>query len=87
MPTTDQSQVLKQSNRTRIVACQSLGAVVTISAGYNHVDTKELAKRGQLLANTPDVLTDSVAEIGVILVLECLRGRKSLNTSIAMHWP
>ena len=87
MPTTDQSQVLKHSNRTPKAACQSLGAVVTISAGYNHVDTKELAKRGQLLANTPDVLTDSVAEIGVILVLECLRGRKSLNTSIAIHWP
>lgn len=50
-----------------------LRAVVTISAGYNHVDTEELSRRGILLANTTGALEDSVAEVGVSLVLDCLR--------------
>ena len=50
-----------------------LRAVVTVSAGYNHVDTEELRRRGVLLANSQGALEDSVAEIGVSLVLDCLR--------------
>ena len=50
-----------------------LKAVITISAGYNHVDTEELSRRGILLANTQGALDDSVAEVGVSLVLDCLR--------------
>ena len=50
-----------------------LRSVVSVSAGYNHVDMSALASRGIVLGNTPDVLTDSVAEIGVVLVLDCLR--------------
>ena len=48
-------------------------AVVTVSAGYNHVDTQILSRRGVRLANTPAVLTDSVAEVGVALILATLR--------------
>ena len=36
-----------------------LEAVVTVSAGYNHVDTALLARRGLVLATTPGVLEDS----------------------------
>ena len=54
-------------------AGESLRCVASVSAGYNHVDTSQLASRGIVLGNTPDVLTDSVAEIGVVLVLDCLR--------------
>ena len=50
-----------------------LKAVVTISAGHNHVDTEELSRRGIMLANTQGALDDSVAEVGVSLVLDCLR--------------
>ena len=54
-----------------------LRAVVTVSAGYNHVDTAELSRRGILLANTQGALEDSVAEIGISLILDCLRGVRS----------
>ena len=54
-------------------AGESLRAVVTVSAGYNHVDTEVLVSRGVRLANTPGVLTDSVAEVGVALILATLR--------------
>ena len=50
-----------------------LKAVITVSAGYNHVDTEELSRRGIMLANTQGALDDSVAEVGVSLVLDCLR--------------
>ena len=65
-----------------------LEAVVTVSAGYNHVDTALLARRGLALANTPGVLEDSVAEVGVALVLECLRGVRSQANLVSQgQWP
>ena len=60
-------------DREMVEAGQSLRAVVTVSAGYNHVETEVLASRGVRLANTPGVLTDSVAEIGLALILATLR--------------
>ena len=50
-------------NAELLDAGMDVRAVVTVSAGYNHVDTAELSKRGIMLSNTPDVLTDSVAEV------------------------
>ena len=60
-------------DRDLLEAGQSLRAVVTVSAGYNHVETEVLASRGVKLANTSGVLTDSVAEIGLALILATLR--------------
>lgn len=41
------------------------------AVGVNNIDVKEAAKRGVLIANTPDVLTDTVAEhtFGLILAI------------------
>ena len=50
-------------NTELLDAGKDVRAVVTVSAGYNHVDRVELSSRGILFANTPDVLTDSVAEV------------------------
>jgi len=68
------SSFLKVNSALLEAAGPDLRAVVTISAGYNHVDTEELSRRGILLANTQGALEDSVAEIGVSLILDCLRG-------------
>ena len=68
------SSFLKVNSDLLEAAGPGLRAVVTISAGYNHVDTEELSRRGILLANTQGALEDSVAEIGVSLILDCLRG-------------
>ena len=40
-------------DRELLAAGDCLEAVVTVSAGYNHVDTQEMARRGLLLGNTP----------------------------------
>ena len=67
------SSFLKVDRDLLEAAGPDLKAVITVSAGYNHVDTEELSRRGIVLANTQGALDDSVAEVGVSLVLDCLR--------------
>ena len=53
-----------------------------MSAGYNHIDIAEARARNIALGHTPDVLTDSVAEINIALVLSCLRGIVTAANSV-----
>lgn len=50
-----------------------LKIVSTLSVGYDHIDVEECHKRGVLIGNTPGVLTDSVAELTIALLLATLR--------------
>ncbi|KAI8795353.1 glyoxylate reductase/hydroxypyruvate reductase [Biomphalaria glabrata] len=50
-----------------------LKIVATMSVGYEHIDLQECAKRNILVANTPGVSTDSVAELTVSLLLMTAR--------------
>ncbi|XP_060522127.1 glyoxylate reductase/hydroxypyruvate reductase-like [Cylas formicarius] len=50
-----------------------LKVVATSSSGYNHVDTGELKRRGIKFGNTPDVLSNAVADIAVLLALAASR--------------
>lgn len=47
----------------------SLKIVCNVSVGYNNFDMNELTRRGIMAANTPDVLTDTTADLifGVLL--------------------
>ena len=63
-------------------AGEQLQTVCTMSAGYNHIDVAEARSHNIALGHTPDVLTDSVAEINVALVLACLRGVVSAANSV-----
>ncbi|KAI0945010.1 hypothetical protein AcV7_001658 [Taiwanofungus camphoratus] len=47
----------------------NLRVVSTMSVGYEHVDVQRLSQRGIKLGYTPDVLTDAVADISVMLAL------------------
>ncbi|KAH8918620.1 Formate/glycerate dehydrogenase catalytic domain-like protein [Atractiella rhizophila] len=51
----------------------SLKVVSTMSAGFDHIDIGALKKRNIRLGVTPDVLTDAVADLGVLLVLAAMR--------------
>ncbi|QRW23507.1 D-isomer specific 2-hydroxyacid dehydrogenase, NAD binding domain [Rhizoctonia solani] len=51
----------------------SLKVVSTMSVGYDHVDIAILKARGIKLGFTPDVLTDAVADIAVMLALMASR--------------
>jgi lactate dehydrogenase-like 2-hydroxyacid dehydrogenase len=51
-----------------------LGAIVNFGVGYDSTDVVEAARRGVLVSNTPDVLTDCVADTAVGLVIDVMRG-------------
>lgn len=51
-----------------------LGAVVNFGVGYDSTDVAEAARRGVVVSNTPDVLTDCVADAAVGLVIDVMRG-------------
>jgi hypothetical protein len=51
-----------------------LGAIVHFGVGYDSTDVTEAARRGIAVANTPEVLTDCVADTAVGLVIDVLRG-------------
>ena len=48
-----------------------------MSVGYEHIDVEECQKRGIVVTNTPNVSTDSVAELTVGLLL--LTARRMLE--------
>ena len=55
-------------------ALPDLRAIVNFGVGYDNVDVAEAQRRGIVVSNTPDVLTDAVADLAAVLVLDVLRG-------------
>ena len=54
-------------------AGDSLRVIGTLSVGFDHIDINECRKRGIAVGNTPDVLTDAVAELTLALLLATSR--------------
>lgn len=54
-------------------ACPQLKAVCNIGAGYNNVDVAACTTRGVLVTNTPDVLTETTADLGFALMMATAR--------------
>ncbi|MDT0499915.1 MULTISPECIES: D-glycerate dehydrogenase [unclassified Halomonas] len=54
-------------------AASNLEAIATISVGYDGIPVEELTRRGILLCNTPDVLTETTADTGFALILAASR--------------
>ncbi|MCK5778813.1 MAG: D-glycerate dehydrogenase [Rhodospirillales bacterium] len=55
----------KLSDRVKVIA--------NFSVGYDHVDTEAAKKKGIIVTNTPDVLSDATAEIAILLMLGAAR--------------
>lgn len=68
----------------QIVALPHLEIAATMSVGYDAVDLTGLAARGAQLTNTPDVLTDDVADTAIALMLctwrDMMRGDAHVRT-------
>ncbi|WP_374193398.1 2-hydroxyacid dehydrogenase [Mycolicibacterium sp. S2-37] len=66
----------------------NLGAVVNFGVGYDTTDTAAAAARGVLVSNTPDVLTDCVADTAVGLTIDTLRRFSAADRYVrAGRWP
>jgi len=51
----------------------NLEIVASFGVGYDHIDAAEAARRGIIVTNTPDVLTEDVADIALTLLLSTIR--------------
>ncbi|HET6560420.1 MAG TPA: 2-hydroxyacid dehydrogenase [Marmoricola sp.] len=52
----------------------ALRAIVNYGVGYDSTDVEEARRRGIVVANTPGVLDDCVADVAVGLVIDVMRG-------------
>ena len=65
-----------------------LGAVVNFGVGYDTTDVDAAAARGVAVSNTPDVLTDCVADTAVGLMIDTLRQFSASDRYVrAGRWP
>ncbi|MBT2787380.1 MULTISPECIES: D-glycerate dehydrogenase [unclassified Halomonas] len=54
-------------------AAPNLKVIATVSVGYDNIPVDELTKRGIMLCNTPDVLTETTADTGFALIMATAR--------------
>lgn len=68
----------------------SVGIIATFSVGFEHIDVKAAKRRGIVVTNTPGVLTDSTAEIAMLLLLGAARrageGEAMIRANRWMGW-
>jgi gluconate 2-dehydrogenase len=69
-------------NRELLDHAPLLKIVSNISVGYNNFDMEEISKRGILATNTPDVLTDTTADLIFGLILTTARRISEMDTYV-----
>ncbi|ESY62338.1 2-hydroxyacid dehydrogenase [Mesorhizobium opportunistum] len=62
------------ANRAMIEACPSVEVVSVYGVGFDAVDLAACRERGVRVTNTPDVLTNDVADLGIAMMLCLSRG-------------
>ncbi|WP_419179448.1 2-hydroxyacid dehydrogenase [Mycolicibacterium iranicum] len=71
-----------------MTALPNLGAVINFGVGYDTTDVAAAGARGVGVSNTPDVLTDCVADTAVGLMIDTLRQFSASDRYVrAGRWP
>lgn len=68
------------ANAAMIAACPNLEVISVYGVGYDAVDLDACRARGIRVTNTPDVLTNDVADLGVAMMLVQSRGMIGAET-------
>ena len=63
----------EQIDRAVLEAATDLKVVANVAVGYNNIDVAHARSRGIIVTNTPDVLTESVADFTWALILALTR--------------
>lgn len=63
----------RKLGREQLENAKQLEVVSSISVGYDNYDVGYLTERGIMLTNTPDVLTESTADLGFSLIMSSAR--------------
>jgi gluconate 2-dehydrogenase len=73
-----------------LAACPQLMAVCNMAVGYNHIDVPACTARGVWVTNTPDVLTETTADLGFALMMAAARriaeSEHFLRAGKWQHW-
>jgi len=68
----------------------SVRAICSFSVGFDHIDLDAAKKRGIMVTNTPEVLSDATAEIAMLLLLGAARraheGELQIRTNSWADW-
>lgn len=67
------SMLTEQIDKSLLDAAPNLEIVANVAVGYNNIDVAYARSRGVAVTNTPDVLTDSVADFTWALILAITR--------------
>ncbi len=65
----------------------SVKIISNFAVGFGNIDLEAAKKRGIAVTNTPDVLTDATAEIGILLILgACRRAAEGIESAKEGGW-
>ncbi len=65
----------------------SVKIISNFAVGFGNIDLEAAKKRGIAVTNTPDVLTDATAEIGMLLILgACRRAAEGIESARDGGW-
>lgn len=65
----------------------ALEIISSVGVGYDHIDAAAAAKRGIIVTNTPDVLTDEVADVALGLTIATVRRLPQADSYLrGGHW-
>lgn len=75
-------------DRALLARLPGLEIVASFGVGYDTIDTAAAAAQGVVVTNTPDVLTDEVADLALGLLLATVRQIPQADRHLrAGHWP
>tara|TARA_B100000579_G_scaffold233234_1_gene191206 strand:+ start:4555 stop:5508 length:954 start_codon:yes stop_codon:yes gene_type:complete len=65
----------------------SIKILSNFAVGFGNIDIQTAKKKGIIVTNTPEVLTDATAEIGILLILgACRRASEGIEGARASNW-
>ena len=66
---------------------ENIKIISNFAVGFGNIDLEAAKRKGITVTNTPDVLTDATAEIGVLLILgACRRASEGIENAKASNW-
>ena len=79
--------VSQRVGETELAGLPSIRVVANYGVGYDNIDLAAAARRGIVVTNTPDVLTDATADLALALLLAAARRlREGLDLARSGDW-
>ena len=65
----------------------TIKVISNFAVGFGNIDLEAAKKRGIAVTNTPEVLSDATAEIGILLILgACRRASEGIDSARKSNW-